>query len=166
MAQLEAPTLSSRVTSPGPPPALSPLRIYYLHPRLAGPLAGWDRHFERIRRMGFDHVCVTPPFAPGPDGDPFLTGQHDRPDPALGVDGSLEAAVREMAAAAEHHGLRLLADLMLDRVATEGETALLFPDLFGAPERIGLYIDPRQPSSVFHSVPTRFEEVETFAEWW
>jgi starch synthase (maltosyl-transferring) len=167
MAQLEVPVLPSGTATPGgPPPSPAPLRIYYLHPRLAGPLSGWDRHFERIRRMGFDHVCVTPPFAPGPDGDPFLTGQHDRPDPTLGVDDALEAAVREMAAGAERHGLRLLADLMLDRVATEGETALLFPDLFGAPERIGLFIDPRQPSSVFHSVPTRFEEVETFAEWW
>ncbi|MBS0223156.1 MAG: alpha-1,4-glucan--maltose-1-phosphate maltosyltransferase [Proteobacteria bacterium] len=166
--QPTAHTLSSCAMSPSSPPSTrtAPFKIYYLHPRLAGPVSGWDRHFKRIAGMGFDHVCVAPPFVPGPDGDVFLTSQHDRPDPALGIDGTTEMAVRAMAERATDAGLHLLADLMIDRVATAGETALLFPDLFGAPERIGLFIDPRQPASPFRAAPARFEEAETFADWW
>src|SRR3954468_15497714 len=112
-------------------------KIYYLHPRLAGPVADWTGHLERVKRMGFDHVCVAPLFAPGQDGDLFLTGQHDRADPALGIEGSVEEATRTMARQADRFGLALLADVMLDRVAADGETALSFPDLFGDPGRIG-----------------------------
>ncbi|WP_332054527.1 alpha-1,4-glucan--maltose-1-phosphate maltosyltransferase [Reyranella sp.] len=165
--QPNAPAQSTGVTSPSSAPSRpAPFKIYYLHPRLAGPVSDWDRHFKRIAGMGFDHVCVAPPFAPGPDGDLFLTGQHDRSDPALGIDGPAEAVVRTMAERAAAAGLNLLADLMIDRVAAAGETALLFPDLFGAPERIGMFIDPRQPASPFRAVPARFEEAETFADWW
>ena len=168
--QFKAPISSSSLTSPSPPsPSPSsavPFRIYYLNQRLAGPTSGWDRQFERVSRMGFDHVCVAPLFAPGSDGDLFLTGQHDRPDPALGIDGATEMAAREIACCGQRSGLKVLADVMLDRVAAEGETALAFPDLFGAPERIGLSIDPRQPATHFHAVPARFEEPETFADWW
>jgi starch synthase (maltosyl-transferring) len=158
--------LSPCPKSPNAQVRSAPFKIYYLVPRLAGPVSDWDRHFKRIAGMGFDHVCVTQPFEPGPDGDLFLTGQHDRPDPALGIDGTTEAAVRIMAQHATDAGLGLLADLMIDRVAATGETALLFPDLFGAPERIGMFIDPRQPASLFRAVPARFEEAETFADWW
>ena len=144
----------------------APFKIYYLHPRLAGPVPEWGRHLKRIVGMGFDHICITPPFEPGPDGDVFLTGRHDRPDPALGIDGSTETAMRILTERTSDAGLKLFADLMLDRVAAAGETALLFPDLFGAPERIGMFIDPRQPASPFRAVPARFEEAETFADWW
>jgi starch synthase (maltosyl-transferring) len=165
--ETNAPARSSGVTSPrAAPPPPAPFKIYYLHPRLAGPVSDWDRHLKRIAGMGFDHVCVAQPFAPGPDGDLFLTGQHDRPDPALGIEGTTETAVRSMVERATDAGLSLLADLMIDRVAAAGETALLFPDLYGAPERIGMFIDPRQPASPFRAVPARFEEAETFADWW
>jgi starch synthase (maltosyl-transferring) len=165
--QFKAPISSSALTSPSlPPSSPAPFKIYYLNQRLAGPTSAWDGQFERVRRMGFDHVCVAPLFAPGSDGDLFLTGQHDRPDPALGIDGATELAAREIAGCGQRSGLKVLADVMLDRVAAEGETALAFPDLFGAPERIGLSIDPRQPATHFHAVPARFEEPETFADWW
>jgi starch synthase (maltosyl-transferring) len=144
----------------------TPLKIYYLNTRLAGPISEWKAHFARAKKMGFDHICLPPLFAPGPDGDLFLTGQHDRPDPALGIEGSTETAVRAIAFLAKATGLRVLADIVLDRVAVEGETALLFPDLFGEPERIGQIIDPRQPPSFYHAAPARFEETRTVAEWW
>ena len=111
--------------------------------------------------MGFGHVCVAPLFAPGSDRDLFLAAQHDRPDPALGIDGSIEAATRIIAARARDAGLALLVDVVLDRVAAEGETALLFPELYGAPERIGLFIDPRDPASLYHAAPARHDETET-----
>lgn len=165
--QLKAPDPSHTETRlPAPPISPAPFRIYYFNQRLAGPVSDWDRHLERIAGMGFGHLCIAPPFAPGSDNDLFLAAQHDRPDPALGIEGSMEMAARAIAEAARKHGLAVLADVTLDRVAAEGETALLFPDLFGAPERIGLFIDPRDPASLFHAAPARFEDALTFADWW
>src|SRR5262249_6987188 len=60
-------------------------KIYYLHPLLAGPLSGWERHIERARRMGFGHLATAPLFAPGGTGDIFLAADHDRVHRALGV---------------------------------------------------------------------------------
>jgi starch synthase (maltosyl-transferring) len=141
-------------------------KIYYLHPRLAGPVSDWTHHLDRVKQLGFDHVCVAPVFAPGQDGDLFLTGQHDRADPALGLDGPVEDAARTIAHQAERSGLATLADVMLDRVAADGETALSFPDLFGDPARIGLFIDPRQPASPFRAAPARFDDPAMVADWW
>ena len=40
-------------------------KIYHLHPLVAGDLSDWPAHFARCRAMGFDTVCVAPPFAAG-----------------------------------------------------------------------------------------------------
>ena len=44
-------------------------KIYHLHPLVAGPLTDWPGHFARCRDLGFDAVCLAPPFAPGDGGD-------------------------------------------------------------------------------------------------
>ena len=89
--QLQAPKPCSDL-SPSKAPAAT-VKIYYLHSRMAGPLPGWDRHLARIRAMGFSHVCLPPPFAPGRNGDAFLTDRHDAADPVLGIDGTAADAI-------------------------------------------------------------------------
>ena len=49
------------------------VKIYHVHPLVAGPIAAWPGLFARVRAMGVDHVCLASPFAPAPDGDTFVT---------------------------------------------------------------------------------------------
>ena len=51
-------------------------RIYYFHPLLAGAPSSWAQHLGRCEDMGFDHVLLAPIFAPGTDGDIFLTDMN------------------------------------------------------------------------------------------
>jgi len=48
-----------------------PPRLYHLHPLVAGALPEWPAHFARCREMGFDTVCIAPPFVPGASGSQF-----------------------------------------------------------------------------------------------
>jgi starch synthase (maltosyl-transferring) len=99
------------------------LKIYYLHPLLAGPLSGWEPHIERARRMGFSHLATGPLFAPSGTGDIFLAADHERVHPALGVDASADEVVARVAETCARHGLGLILDIVVDRVASEGSLA-------------------------------------------
>jgi starch synthase (maltosyl-transferring) len=94
-------------------------KIYHLHPLVAGRLSEWPGHFARCRAMGFDTVCVAPPFAPGASGDIFITADHEALHPALDWQGSADAGIARMVDAAAAQGLRIWLDLALDRVAID-----------------------------------------------
>ena len=72
-------------------------KIYHVHPLVAGPIAAWPALFARVRAMGFDHVCLAPPFAPAPDGDIFVTADHEALHPALDWDGPADAGIAHLA---------------------------------------------------------------------
>ena len=97
-------------------------RIYYLHPRNAAAPIDWRLHAATAARLGFDHLCVGPIFAPA-GGDPFLVADLGATDPRLGIAGSPEKAVREIAAHCSASGLRLFLDVVLDRLAADGPSA-------------------------------------------
>ncbi len=125
--QLHAPRqLSDRVvdTAPPPPPAL---KIYYLHPRLAGPFGEWRPHFRRARAMGLNHVCLTPLFSPARNGNIFLTDDHDRTDPVLELEGPPGDAAAAISDLAREFDLGVLVDVVVDRIARDGATARDFP---------------------------------------
>ncbi len=94
-------------------------KIYHLHPLVAGRLSEWSGHFARCRAMGFDTVCVAPPFAPGGGGDIFITADHETLHPALGWQGSADDGIARTAKAAAEQGLRIWLDLAIDRVAID-----------------------------------------------
>jgi hypothetical protein len=52
-------------------------KIYHLHPLVAGLLTEWLGQFDRIQGMGFDTVCLAPPFVPGDNCDIFVTHNHE-----------------------------------------------------------------------------------------
>src|SRR4029077_20923419 len=97
-------------------------RIYYLHPRHAASPPDWRVHAATAARLGFDHLCAGPIFAPA-GSDPFLISDLAATDPRLGIAGSPEKAVREMAAQCSAQGLRLFLDIVLDRLAADGPSA-------------------------------------------
>jgi starch synthase (maltosyl-transferring) len=119
---------------PDPASATVGMRIYYMHSLLAGPIADWDLQFARCSEMGFSHVLVTPPFLPGRTGNVFLTRDHHRLHPALG-DGDATHALASATRQAAQHGLELLLDLVIDRVAAECGWVEDHPDDLPDPRR-------------------------------
>ncbi|MDR3538166.1 MAG: alpha-1,4-glucan--maltose-1-phosphate maltosyltransferase [Acetobacteraceae bacterium] len=96
-------------------------KIYHMQPLVAGPLRGWAEQFSRIRRLGFDWVCLAPPFLPGETGDIFLPADWEALHPALQWDGTADAGLAFAAAEARRFGLRTMLDVRLDRVARSSD---------------------------------------------
>ena len=94
-------------------------KIYHLHPLVAGVLWDWPAHFARCRAMGFDTVCVAPPFVPGACGDIFVTADQEALHPALGWSGSADAGIARITQEAADHGLRIWLDLAIGQVAID-----------------------------------------------
>ena len=160
-----------RTTTAARKAARSPaLKIYYLHPLLAGPLAGWEPHIERARRMGFGHLATAPLFAPGGTGDIFLAADHDRVHPALGIDASADEAVAHVAQMCARRGLRLILDIVVDRVASEGSLANSPRPWFrSARFAEDPAPDPRAAPAPANAVYARFDNpaaAEELTAWW
>ncbi|HST76652.1 MAG TPA: maltotransferase domain-containing protein, partial [Acetobacteraceae bacterium] len=137
-------------------------RIYYLSPLLAGSLAGWRVHFERIARLGFDHVLIAPPFATGASGDMFLPADYGQLNASLEWQGDADAALATIARDCAAFGLTPLLDVVLDQVAAG--SPLANPALFGTPdERAAL--DPRGPGGNFEAARV-IPDAPGVGEWW
>jgi starch synthase (maltosyl-transferring) len=143
-------------------------KIYHVHPLVAGPVPAWSELFARVRAMGFDHVCLAPPFAPAPDGDIFVTADHEALHPALGWDGSADTGIAYLAKQAGRNGLRLMLDLVLHQVAADAAVRQRSPDWFstgfcGGPP------DPRRTPSRPDAAAARFGATEAaggLTAWW
>jgi starch synthase (maltosyl-transferring) len=142
--------------------------IYSLHPLLAGPIDRWAGQLDRIAGLGFDHVLIAPPFDAGPRGDLFLSLDPEAIDPRLRPAGSdgLGAAdgIARIAEACRAAGLRLLLDLVLDRVAAAAPLAQSRPDLFGQTLQAGVF-DPRQDLGGSGAAYARLHEPAAI-DWW
>jgi len=142
--------------------------IYHLHPLVAGRLENWSPHLERIARMGFNHVCLAPPFAPCGDGDLFLPGDLEALHPALGATGSVDAAIAQAAKSAERAGLHLILDIVLDRVSVDSPLLAAHPDWFVAADG-DVLPDPRRNPKAMRAARASFDAPEVsddLALWW
>ncbi len=122
---------------------VTPPKIYYLHCLLAGPLSDWPRHLARSRSMGFDYVAIPPPFAPGSAGNVFLTADFDLPHPLLDL-GQGRDAIGAIAEACAEHGLKLVLDIVVDRIAAD--SVMIERDWYRCADNAALP-DPRAPAS-------------------
>ena len=138
-------------------------KIYHLHPLVAGPLTEWPGHFAHCRDLGFDAVCLAPPFAPGDGGDIFATSEHEALHPALGSRDSADDALARAAESAAGHGLALLLDVAIDRVAANAALRCL-GDWFGDADSP----DPRRPCppGLVYARFDRAEVAEHLTSWW
>ena len=144
------------------------LKIYYIPTSFVGDLGNWPRHLQRVRKMGFSHVCVSPVFASHAEGGVFLTMDHEVSDPVLKVDGSADDAVSQLAALCRENGLQLILDIVLDRVGSDGATARGMAALFRGGSEVGV-VDPRAPLSDVYGVLACFSDpvsAERLVEWW
>jgi starch synthase (maltosyl-transferring) len=143
-------------------------KIYHLHPLVAGPLSEWPRHFARCRAMGFDTVCVAPPFKPGASGDIFITADHAALHPALRWDGAAETGIAHAASEAARHGLALWLDLVIDRVATDAVIRER-EDQWFAPGGCGALPNPRRAPYRLDAAYARLDRsdvADQMTGWW
>jgi starch synthase (maltosyl-transferring) len=144
-------------------------KIYYFHPLLAGPRASWSRHLQRCRAMGFGCLLTAPLFAPGSHGDIFLTGDHDNVDPALDGRLSADEFFAEFARSCGEHGLKLFADIVVGRVASDAGIAATAPDWFEVNDLANRPVDPRSPLHQTGAAYVRFDDpnvTKEVASWW
>jgi starch synthase (maltosyl-transferring) len=140
-------------------------RIYYLHPLLAGAVAGWGRPFARAAQLGFDAVMIAPPFRAGRGGNLFRIADHHWLDDRLGG-GEAAPALRRLADAARAEGLRLMLDLPIGWLAADSVTAREKPHWFDLPAPDALP-DPRQPPGHRDQARFRYDrEGEPILHWW
>ena len=68
----------------------------------------WQSRLARVADLGLDHVCLSP-FLTRRNA-PLLISDLAKPNPGLGIGGSTEQAVHEIATLCERRGLRLCLD--------------------------------------------------------
>ncbi|MBB6507533.1 starch synthase (maltosyl-transferring) [Rhizobium soli] len=94
-----------------------PPQIYYVHPLMLKGLQDWRQVFAHAKDLGFDTVLSAPLFARGADTSIFVSGDLDRLDPALGLGESVDDGVKALTGAAKEHGIKLMLDIAIDRIA-------------------------------------------------
>jgi starch synthase (maltosyl-transferring) len=144
--------------------ALRAPRIYYLHPQNVGGLPDCTRHITLAAALGFDHICVGPIFEPA-RGDPFLISDLETVDPRLGIAGSPENAVREIAALCRGHGLSLFLDIVLDRLAADGPSMRQADGLYERRDHRDM-VDPRQDRAAMNVAAPRPGAISRLVPWW
>jgi starch synthase (maltosyl-transferring) len=146
----------------------APTNIYHLHPLAAGPLDTWAAAFERIAGMGFDTVCVAPPFEPSTSGDIFVHATFERLHPALEFDGTADQGIALAAKLASRAGLRLMLDIAPGQVAVDSPLRQRHPEWF-APAGSDRIADPRQPPHRLDVVVPQFGQTaaaDAVSYWW
>ncbi len=151
-----------------PPHAYAP-RIYFLHPTLVGPLGAWAAQFEHAASLGFDHVLIGAPFEPGKANHGQIVAAHDRLHPVFDTHQPATAALQALATEARAHGLTLLVDIVLDRVAADGVLFRDHADWFHPFEPEEARLDPRHGLREDNVAYANFASAEASApllDWW
>jgi len=151
-----------------PPNGYAP-RIYFFHSLLVGPLDAWPAQFAHAASLGFDHALIGGLFEPGQAGHGQVVGNHARLNPVFEAKQPAHDALRSLADAARRHGLTLLADLVIDRMAADGALYAAHRDWFHAPESDMARLDPRHVHREDNVAYANFDDPTTSAAltvWW
>jgi starch synthase (maltosyl-transferring) len=143
-------------------------RIYYFHPLLAGPIATWRQHLQRVQEMGFDTILTAPLFAPGSDGSLFLTADHERAHPGLGATLTADDAVTQLSEACHGFGLKLYSDVVLGAVSAEAPL-VSERNWFRNATPFEQRVDPRGTQAEHNAAFARFDDpvaAPQLTEWW
>ncbi|CAN7194320.1 maltotransferase domain-containing protein [Neorhizobium sp. LjRoot104] len=100
-----------------------PPQIYYVHPLMLRGLDAWREVFAHARDLGFDTVLTAPLFERGNNASVFVTRNFDRLDPELQIGSSVEDGIKALIAAAGESKIKLMLDLVIDRVAVDADHA-------------------------------------------
>ncbi|PKA42803.1 DUF3416 domain-containing protein (plasmid) [Rhizobium sullae] len=114
-----------------------PPQIYYVHPLMLKGLEAWREVFAHASDLGFDTVLTAPPFERGHNTSVFVAKSFDRLDPELGLGDSVTDAVRDLVQAATDNNLKIMLDLVVDRVAVDKPLGSIIADPRVPPHEAG-----------------------------
>jgi starch synthase (maltosyl-transferring) len=143
-------------------------KIYYFHPLQAASREAWAHCFERCHQMGFDSVLAAPLFRPGASREIFLTADHERVHPLLGQ-ADADRLAEELVQECKQHGLDLLLDVVVGRVAADADLVRANPNWFHIAASSGERVDPRTPLGQPEAAHIRFDDPiieQRAADWW
>ena len=155
-------------------------RVYNLFPTLAGPIARWPAHFDRIAAMGFDWVYVNPIHATGGSGSLYAVGDYYRLNPLLRGDDARDDddLVRDATHRADASGLSIMLDLVINHTANDAPLVTRHPGWYARDAEGAVLapsaVNPDDPSDVtvwgdlaeldFSERPARAEMIAYFAQ--
>ncbi|HZZ04432.1 maltotransferase domain-containing protein, partial [Paraburkholderia sp.] len=144
-------------------------RIYFFHSLLVGPLDAWPAQFAHAAGLGFDHALIGGIFEPGRAGHGQVVGNHGRLHPVFETRQPAAEAIRTLAHAARTHGLTLLVDLVIDRMAADGALYAEHTGWFHSFESDEARLDPRHVHRADNVAYANFNDANSSAalvDWW
>ncbi|MDF0501265.1 DUF3416 domain-containing protein, partial [Burkholderia cenocepacia] len=117
--------------------------LYFCDARLVGPLDAWPQTFAHIAGMGFDHVLVGAFWAASVAGFPRHVADFRRPAQSFDTRASALETFSRLAQLAKGHGLRLLLEVVPDRIARDNPLRAEHPDWYVERTHDDALIDPR-----------------------
>ncbi len=107
--------------------------IYNLFPLLAGPVTQWEKHFTRIKEMGFNWIFINPIQKPGYSGSLYSISDYFDFNPLI-VDSTSSAnaleQIKAMNLAARRQGLSIMIDLVINHCAFDSNLIKEHPEWF------------------------------------
>ena len=137
-----------------PTPPRSAACLYHVPLAMVATPDLWPTILDACAGMGFGVVVISPPGDPGPKGNQLLPRDWDKPHPALPPATTIEGAVGDLAAACRTRGLALMVDLVVDRLATDGQLARKLELRATGPDAR----DPRIPPENRSGIPVSFAD--------
>ncbi len=107
-------------------------RIYNLFPLLVGTVSAWKAELPRIATMNFDWVYLNPFHEAGFSGSLYAVKDVTKLDPRFRDEGagSDDEQIRSFVEEARRHGLKVMADLVINHTSKDAVLATEHPEVF------------------------------------
>ena len=113
-----------------------PAIIYNLFPPLAGPIPRWEKHLDRIARLGFTWIFLNPIHTPGMSGSLYAVKDYFGINPLFypvrGRDP--EAALVHFLKEAARRNLKVMMDLVINHTAIDSPLVREHPEWYAKDE--------------------------------
>ncbi len=114
-----------------------PALIYNLFPPLVGPIPQWEKHLDRIAKMGFTWIFLNPIHTPGMSGSLYAVKDYFGLNPLFyppkGRDP--EAALVHFLKAAARRNLKVMMDLVINHTAIDSPLVTEHPEWYAKDEQ-------------------------------
>lgn len=143
--------------------------VYFCDARLVGPLDAWPALFEHVAAMGFDHVLIGAFWATSRAGFARHVADHDRPADAFAAHADALDTLARLARAARDHGLRVLLEVVPDRIARDNPLRHAHPDWYVERASDDALIDPRcaaRARDLAHANLAEPQARDALSTWW
>ena len=141
------------------------VKVLHLDLRQLQNLQACEDAIRSAAASGFNHICVGPVFFLGPDSDPLLVSDHARSVGNLAALGAPRGLVKVLRQVCEKAGVALFIDIVLDRIALEGESAKALAGIYDSLPGLNP-LDPRLSRREASSALLRSGAEKAAADWW